>query len=235
MRYESLELRLQQVQAQLAGAAERAAAAESLQAQLAALSAEHAVLRTASSAAADSRDAELARLSEGNANLRDEVASLRSLVETLRAGSSTSMNGGLGGVGGAAATPRASVSLDRSASNLTSLSGAGGRELGHLRTQSEAGDSTMDTVRAGGLGGGEASLSNVHLAALAEHEREVAIAHRRATELEAEVADLERECQLRQAQEAVLKEAVRDLQREIERLQLPGRQLDMEYFKVGGG
>jgi hypothetical protein len=59
--------------------------------------------------------------------------------------------------------------------------------------------------------------------ALAERDKALAAAKRRAAELEAEVAELERECELRQAQEAALKEAVRDLQREAERLKLAGK------------
>lgn len=59
----------------------------------------------------------------------------------------------------------------------------------------------------------------------------VALYQRRASELEREVEELEREVELRGVQEAALKEAVRDLERELERVKLPGKAVDMEYFK----
>jgi hypothetical protein len=156
MRYESLELRGQQAQQQLAAAGARAAEADSLAERLARMQAEHAALRASSEAVSGSREGELAQLRATAASLRDELADLRSVNEVLRQqatrqpSSALSLQqqmslgqaagGGGGGLDGM---------LERSLSGASSASASASQLAGRQRTASEAGMDALLSSDAG--------------------------------------------------------------------------------------
>lgn len=212
VRYESLEARLHAVQQQLVEVQQQAGGAEELRKQLEEVRGEQTALREHTRAASEAKDAEISRLLECNATLRDELTALRARTEQLQR--STTLDSGLGAAAGGSGFHHA----ERSLSVSTSVSRMG--DYGRGGAASDGLD--MESMLESGSG---------HFVALAERDKMLHAAHRRAAELEHEVAELERECQLRQVQETALKEAVRDLQREIERLRLPGKTSDIEYLK----
>ena len=159
MRYESLELRGQQAQQQLAAAKARAAEADSLAECLARMQAEHAALRASSEAVSGSREGELAQLQATAASLRDELADLRSVNEVLRQqatrqpSSALSLQqqmslgqaaGGGGGGGGGL-----DGMLERSLSGASSASASASQLAGRQRTASEAGMDALLSSDAG--------------------------------------------------------------------------------------
>ena len=211
LRYESLETRTQLLQEQLATATAAVAEADLLKIEMEELKKEHACMRETALTAAHAKDTELAASREACVALKEEISSLQSVLDGLkaaaaaRAASAGMTTDGTTTTNGGVHSRSASLTLERS----LSLSG-----------RKEEHDDQDDN-----------SMATASIAELAKRERELATVQRRMLDLQREVADLEREVDLRDVQETALKEAVRELEREIERMKLAGKTVDMEYFK----